>query len=154
MDIYNICTKDVVVVDRHVGISEATSLMRARHVGDLVIVEGEAPIGILTDRDIIIKALAKNVNIEQIVVGDIMSYELVTVNKNDSIMKVIDVMSHEGVRRAPIIDNSGKLVGVISLDDIIELLASALSKASDIIKRERIMEQTMLAEVLSDYEEV
>ncbi len=118
--------------------------MRQYHVGDLIVVEYREnyriPIGILTDRDIVIELIAEAVDLEKVTVGDVMSFELLTVREQDGIWETLQYMRSKGVRRTPVVDSHGALIGIVSADDMLELLADELNALASIIRREQIKE--------------
>ncbi|MDH3450907.1 MAG: CBS domain-containing protein, partial [Gammaproteobacteria bacterium] len=121
------------------------ALMREHHVGDLVVVEeqadGKRPVGIVTDRDLVLEVLAAQVDMQTVTAGDIMSWELVHASATDGIQEVIDIMRTNGVRRLPLTDAKGLLFGIVTVDDIIAWLADSLQGLGTIIARERDIER-------------
>ncbi len=144
MPIGEICTREVVIVEKGASIQEAAQLMRRHHVGNLVVVayEGTAriPVGILTDRDIVIEIVAAGVDLEKVTVGDVMSFDLATVREQDGIWDSLQYMRSKGVRRMPVVDQGGALIGIISADDLLDLLAEELGAVAALIKREQFKE--------------
>lgn len=143
------CNRQVVVIDRTESVRKAIDLMRSHHVGDVVVVEqkGERPrpLGILTDRDIVLEILAEDVDLETVNVGDVMSYELQTVGEDIKLLDAIKVMRTKGVRRLPVVDAQGSLVGILVVDDVLELISEQLSDLVSLIARERVQESTRRA---------
>ena len=139
------CNRDVVIVDRATTILEAARLMRAEHVGDLVVTDSrngqQVPVGILTDRDIVVELLAEEIELDKVSVGDAMSYELLTVNEQDGLLDAIEKMRDRGVRRLPVVDAAGALAGIVTVDDLLELVAEQLTDLARLIGNERIREQ-------------
>ncbi len=135
-----ICNRDVVVAERATSLSEAARLMRERHVGSLVVVEqrkGEnVPVGLLTDRDIIVEVVAKALSLEAISVGDIMAPELITVRESDSLWDALQRMRVKAVRRVPVVNERGGLEGILTVDDFLELLSGELADLATLITRE------------------
>jgi len=131
MTVGNLCNREVVITGRESTIVEVAQLMRLHHVGDVVIVEDReddrAPVGIITDRDLVVELIADGVDLDAVTAGDVMSYELVTARTDDSIWETLKRMRGLGVRRMPVVNNRGGLEGILSLDDILELLAEELS---------------------------
>jgi CBS domain-containing protein len=119
--------------------------MRDHHVGNLVVVEprGSAyvPVGILTDRDIVVAVVAKGVSPEAVTVGDAMTRNLLTVRDDASLEFALREMRRHGVRRAPVVRANGDLVGIIAIDDIVQHLAVQLSELADLIRVEQHAEQ-------------
>lgn len=138
MAVSSVCNYNVATIERDAGVVEAAERMRAQHVGDLIVVEekagGRVPIGILTDRDIVVAVLAKGASPGSVTVGDAMSVALITVNKDNGIEHALREMRRAGVRRAPVVDEDGVLVGVLSIDDVIDHLAVQLGHIGDIIR--------------------
>jgi len=135
------CNREVVVVSKSEPVSEAISLMRSHHVGDVVVVEttatGAKPVGILTDRDIVLEILAEGVDLGTVSIGDVMSYELTTVTQDTKLIDTIKLMRDDGVRRIPVVNQQGVLEGLLSMDDILELLAEQLTDIVGLINKEQ-----------------
>ena len=127
MRVGEFCNREVVVIDEESSITEAARIMREYHVGDVVSVKTQygkqVPTGILTDRDIALEIVAKGTNPESVSVGDAMSYELVTVQEDDDLLHVLEVMRDKGIRRVPVIDADEALVGIMTVDDILDVLS-------------------------------
>lgn len=141
MSVGEMCNREVVVVGKDETVAEAVRLMRLHHVGDVVVVEERGgvrvPVGILTDRDIVIEILAEEVASDSVVIKDVMSYELLTAQEDDDVLNVLEQMRSRGVRRVPIVNSSGGLVGIISVDDVLELMAEYLVDLARLVRRER-----------------
>jgi CBS domain-containing protein len=136
-----ISNPNVATIGADQGVVEAAALMRQEHVGDLIVVErrgsANVPIGILTDRDIVVGVVAKRVAPDDLTVGDAMSRDLLTVREDASLEFALREMRRYGVRRAPVVRANGDLVGVIALDDLIQHLAVQLSRLADLIRLEQ-----------------
>ena len=121
------CNREVVVIEQDGSITEAARIMREYHVGDVIIVRSQngkqIPVGILTDRDIALEIVAKSADPEALSVGDAMTYELTTVNEDDDLMHVIEVMRDKGIRRVPVVNLDEVLVGIITVDDLLDLMS-------------------------------
>ena len=144
MKIGDICNRDVVTVSRDSSILEAVKLMRARHVGDVVVTElndDRNPVGILTDRDVVIEILAEELELDAVSVGDAMSHSLITAPRDADLFETIRFMGTKGVRRIPVLDGEGKLYGLLSIDEVVKLLATEIQFVSEVfssqIERER-----------------
>jgi CBS domain-containing protein len=144
MTIREICIRDVVTAARDTPVLEAARLMRSRHVGDVVVVEsskrGPVPVGIVTDRDIVVGIIAPRIDVAWLTLGDIMGRDLITIPEAQDVFETVEQMQRHGVRRLPVIDKEGVLFGIISVDDLVQLLAMQLSELSRIITRERRQE--------------
>ena len=153
MLIGELCIRDVVIAEPDTRIPQAAKLMRAYHVGDLIVVEekdgARFPVGIVTDRDLVVGALAEDDMgpIESIRVEDVMSNELVTVREDTDVLDVLKIMRAHGVRRVPVIGSRGELIGVVSFDDLVELVAEQLEDLSALLKREHKHEKEVVGTV-------
>lgn len=134
------CNRNVVVIEKTESVREAINLMRKNHVGDVVVVEmrenTSIPLGILTDRDIVVEILAEDVDLDAVNVGDVMSYQLVTVNEDTKLLDAIKQMRVKGVRRLPVVNGSGELQGILSTDDLLELVVEQLSDIVGLVSKE------------------
>ncbi len=141
MPIGEICNREVVIVQPSKSALEAAQLMRQHHVGDLVVVEERGgfrvPVGIVTDRDLVVEIMAPALDPSAITVGDIMVSDLATVTENIGVFEAIQYMRTKGVRRLPVVDGNGWLVGILALDDLLELLAEEMSAFARLVKREQ-----------------
>ena len=145
MAIGDLCRRNVTTCNKDMSVADVAALMREHHVGDLVVVEeqadGKRPVGIVTDRDLVLEVLAAQVDMQTVTAGDIMSWELVHASATDGIQEVIDIMRTNGVRRLPLTDAKGLLFGIVTVDDIIAWLADSLQGLGTIIARERDIER-------------
>ncbi len=141
MAIGEICNREVVYVNREVTVQAACKLMRHYHVGSLVVVDEvdgkRVPVGIVTDRDVVVEVDAMDLDPKVITVGDIMSAELVTVPETQGVLETIEVMRFKGVRRVPIVDKDGRLIGIVTIDDLLEVLAEELTDIARIVSKEQ-----------------
>jgi len=141
-----LCNRDVVTASRNMSLVEAARLMRDRHVGSLIVTETRegrtVPVGILTDRDIVIEIIAKDTAITDVSIGDIMTFALLKVSEDENIFAVAQRMRARGVRRVPVVSRLGELLGIIAADDILELLSEELALLSRITSREAEQEKT------------
>jgi CBS domain-containing protein len=99
------------------------------------------PVGIVTERDIVIEVIAKELPIDKVTVGDLMCRELVLAREDDDLLDAIQLMRRKGVRRLPVVDKSGVLVGILTADDLIELIAEQLQAMTGLIGREQALEK-------------
>ncbi len=130
MDIGEICNREVVFATEDMSIKEAAELMRDQHVGSLVVIReadlGRIVTGMVTDRDIAIVAVARDFDPQSLRVADIMSGEVVTARPDASVSDVLHLMRQRGVRRIPVTTDDGVLIGIVTLDDLLEILAEEL----------------------------
>jgi CBS domain-containing protein len=144
MNVGEVCSRVVVFAERDMPLVEAARLMREHHVGSLVVVDetgaGRVPVGMVTDRDIVVAAVAKGVDPRTVAVGEIMAAEVVVAQETDSEFDVLRTMRRRGVRRLPVVDAAGRLVGLITLDDLLGLLAEELGSLARAVETERAAE--------------
>lgn len=144
MPIGELCNREVVFALRKTNITEAAQLMRQYHVGDLVVVdlvEGKrVPVGIVTDRDIVIEIIGDSLSVDDFTVGDIMRQQLISVQEKDGVIETIQLMRAHGIRRIPVIDKEGGLAGIVSVDDMLDLLAEELTELAKVAPRAQAWE--------------
>ncbi|TCS39461.1 CBS domain protein [Paucimonas lemoignei] len=145
MAISECCNIGVVCCEEGTSIPEIAHLMRKHHVGDVVVVRHEEdkriPIGIITDRDIVVETIAEQVDMNLVTAGDIMSTPLITVHENESFAESLRLMRHHKIRRLPIVDERGILYGIVSAGDIAHLLAAELSMLTTTITEQPLAER-------------
>lgn len=146
MNVGRVCKHQVVTVTARTDLVAAAKLMREKHVGFLVVVEPESnagygrPVGVVTDRDIVISVVAKGGNPTELVVGDIMNQGPALIDEGESLDQAIQTMRRMGIRRLPVIGPRGMLIGIVSLDDVIDVLARELGELSGAVKNEQRIE--------------
>ncbi len=147
MPIGEICNREVVIAFATESAAEAAKLMRQYHVGDVVIVEERdgrrVPVGIVTDRDLVIEVMAKEVDPALFRMADLVTRELATAREQDGVYETIQRMRVHGVRRMPVVDKDGALVGIVTLDDLIALLAEEMNALARITRREQEVEASL-----------
>ncbi len=141
MTIGEVCNRNVVCATRDTTVVEAANLMRHNHVGDLVVVEESdgrrTPLGIVTDRDLVVEVVAPGLDPKAIKVGELLIGRLTTVEERARSSDVVRLMATKGVRRMPVVDGAGTLVGIVTIDDLLPQLASQLSELSGLPLRSR-----------------
>ena len=137
MSVGEYCNREVVVVERAESVREAVHLMRQHHVGSVVVVEkrGEAaqPAGILTE----------DVDPDKVNIGDIMSTDPVTVEESATLLDALEAMRKQGVRRLLVVNAKGMLLGMLAVDDLLELLGEQLSALVELIRTEQKHERSL-----------
>jgi CBS domain-containing protein len=122
MTIASICTHKVLTVDREIDISAAAGVMRENHIGYLIATDsrsgGSTPIGMITDRDIVVKVMAKDVDPHTLTIGDVMTPKPLTAADDDGISETLRRMRRMGVRRVPVVGPGGKVSGVPTTSSI------------------------------------
>lgn len=146
MTVGDICSRDVVVAPKTETIVDAAKRMRSSHVGDLIVVEirggQHVPIGIVTDRDIVISVVAGDPDhVNYLLVSDVMSSDLITAGEHDDIESALKKMHEHGVRRLPIVDGVGALIGILTLDDVLQYLTAQQRELVALVAREQQQER-------------
>ena len=130
MGVGEICSREVVFVHKNESVAQAARLMREHHVGSVVVAEERNgrryPAGMLTDRDIAVGVVALGIDAAKTPVEGAMPAEVVCVRESDGLGRALALMRAQGVRRLPVIDGRGALAGVLSADDILEVLSEEL----------------------------
>jgi CBS domain-containing protein len=121
MDVGRICKRRAVTIDSHADLAEAARLMRESHVGFLVVTDGGQLAGVLTDRDIVLEAVACGISPEQVTIGDAMTVDPVTLTEDAAL--------------------EGRIVGVLSLDDVLDHLAEQLGSVAGSLRHEQAIER-------------
>ena len=144
MRIGDISTRKVVHSGRTATALELAQLMRNSHVGDVVVVDQpdghKIPVGIVTDRDLVVEVMARERDPGSITAGDLMGAAIVTAGDQDDISEVVELMRFKGVRRVPVVDEQGGLAGIVTLDDLLNLIGGELALLGRVISRERFQE--------------
>jgi CBS domain-containing protein len=144
MSISEFATHNVVCASRDTTALEAARLMRHHHIGDLVVVDetdgARKPVGVVTDRDLVIEVMAGGADPNAVKLGDLLLRAPVTVQHSASYADTVRLMAVNGIRRIPVVDSSGALAGIVTLDDMLRQLASPLSALADLAGRGRHFE--------------
>lgn len=131
MTIGAICSREVVFVGPGESCAQAARLMREHHVGSLVVARQDGarlvPVGMITDRDLAVGVMALGLDPEKTVVEAVMRPEVALVREDESLGHAIALMRQHGVRRLPVTDSAGALVGLLAADDLIELLGEEMA---------------------------
>ncbi len=128
----DVMTPQPAQLDATATVSEAAQIMRDRDLGAILINDQNGLCGMLTDRDIVVRAVAVGKDPNRLKVGDICSHELYALAPNDPLADAVQLMRHRSVRRAPVVENGAKAIGVVSLGDLARRLdpSSALGDIS------------------------
>ena len=134
MPIKDFCTQEVVTVRAEESLFEAARRMSERGVGTVVVIDAEGtPIGMLTDRDITVKAVADGKDPRTTLVREVMHTDVVALNEERGVFETIRTMREQGIRRIPIVNSEGRLSGIISLDDLIMLMGEEMANLSGVV---------------------
>jgi CBS domain-containing protein len=144
MSISEFCIHNVVCASRDTTALEAAGLMRHHHVGDVVVVDevngAKKPVGIVTDRDLVVEVMAGAVDPRSVKLGELLLRSPVTIDEGASYAETVRLMAVNGVRRMPVVGPGGVLVGIITVDDMLRQLTSPLAALSDLAGRAREFE--------------
>lgn len=143
MNAGSVCKRGVVTVTASEDLIGAAHVMREKHVGYLIVSERRKVVGVLTDRDIVVGVLAQEVDARALKVGDVMTRDPLLIEEEQSIEAVLCHMREAGVRRVPVVDRSGALTGVLSIDDVLEQIAQDLLNIAGSIRNEQRMERAV-----------
>jgi CBS domain-containing protein len=145
MSVGEICNREVIVCRQNEPLSEAVALMHDYHVGCVVVVTESGlksrPIGILTDRDIVVRVLPTKTDFANFKVSQVMSQELITAQQDDEVFDTLALMRDKGIRRLPVVDSEGFLEGILTVDDLIELMAEQMIDLVRLCNREQLHER-------------
>ena len=134
MKIQDIMTKKPSTVTPDTGVVQAARLMKDEDIGVIPVVDGDRVVGIVTDRDIAIRAVAEGRRIDETRVKDVMSTDVKTVKLSGSVEDAMKLMGREQIRRVPVVDDKGHLVGIVSQADVV-LEAKDDKHAEDMIEK-------------------
>lgn len=142
MRIADICTSRVEYITLNASARDAAEKMRESRISTLVVLahNGTTPIGILTDRDLVLKVLAKGASAEAVSVGDVMTRDVGTCKGRHGLFDAVQIMHRYGVRRLPVLDEDGAMIGLVSADDIYSALAAHMRELSQAMLREQLHE--------------
>lgn len=139
------CTTNVASCGPQTTVLQAANLMRQRHVGDLVVVDDPQdegiPLGIVTDRDIVIEVLGKGLDPAKTMVASLMRTPVVIAHESEDTTQVIERMKTHGVRRLPVVAREGEVVGIITLDDLLKVFVADANGLLDIMAKGQSNEQ-------------
>lgn len=134
------CKFPVQVATRQATIVQAARMMREAHTGAMVVVESEKtplkPVGIVTDRDIVVAIVALDLDPNIFLLDDLLNRPLVVANGEQSIREALGMMNAKGIRRLPVVDRAGKLIGIVTLDDLVAEIARDLTSVAAVVERE------------------
>jgi CBS domain-containing protein len=136
MTVYACCQTNVVSVKPDATVQFVAGLMKEKNIGCVVVTDDHRPVGIITDRDIALRTVTLCGEPETALIESIMTRDLRTIRKDTGIFDAIQEMKTSGVRRMPIVDSGGRLVGLLTVDDLIRLLAREMADIARIIGKE------------------
>ena len=136
MPVDDLARSDVVTADPETPVAQLAATMAEEAVGSIVITEDDSPVGIVTDRDLTVRALAEGADPDGQTAAEVMTEEVQTIDRGSGFYQVTDLMSDEGIRRLPVCDGDD-LVGIITADDLTELLADEQQHLAAVIRAQR-----------------
>jgi CBS domain-containing protein len=136
MSLERICSKDVVTISSDATVLEAAKLMHSKHIGCLVVTEEFRPIGIVTDRDIVLKVVASEKRPAETAVKQIMTTNPTLVNVNYDLLDAVRLMRDRGVRRLPVVDEHRRLLGIITMDDVLTAFGAEVGDLAGAVQKE------------------
>ena len=117
MNISEVMTTNVATLDVKSTAADAANVMKEQDIGDVVVTDGNRIRGIVTDRDIVVRAVAENRNPQDVLLSEIISDDLVTLSPQDSVDDAVRLMAERALRRLPVVED-GKPVGIVTLGDL------------------------------------
>lgn len=143
MPLRNILSKELITCKPVTSVRDVAKLMKEKEVGAVLVIEEKRPVGIITDRDLTLRCLAESKDISFMTAENVMSVAVETVSDDDGIYDVIQKMRRAWVRRVPVVNAMGEAVGLLSFDDMFELIADEVGAMKEVIRpREpKIVEQ-------------
>ena len=141
MSLERVCRKEVVTVSPDVDLLEVSQLMQREHVGSTIVVEDHRPVGILTDRDIVVKVVAAGRDPKTVQAREIMAGNPALVNINYDPLDATRIMRDRGFRRLPVVDENRRLLGIITLDDVLRLLGTEIANLAEAVQVELTKEE-------------
>lgn len=149
MRVGKVCNRELVALDKTGNVLDAARLMRKHHVGSVVVTssdgDGLRPVGVITDRDLVVEIMAEEIEAGSVSVEDIMTRYPVVARDDDDVYDVLENMQVKGVRRVPVVDGMGFVVGVLALDDLLALLSTQLGNIATLITKGQQTERRLRA---------
>lgn len=145
MNVGRICSRGIVSVRRGASLGDAAEVMKTHHVGALLVTDdaegADRAVGVVTDRDLVLYALAEGIGPTDACVEDVMTPAVATISADAGLFEAAESMRASGVRRLAVSDENGTLVGIVSLDDIVDAIAAELGSLALALRSERAREQ-------------
>jgi len=137
MGLVKCCREQVVAVSPDTPAVEVARIMGEKNVGSVVIVTGDnRPVGVITDRDLTIRVMAQEKNPGEVRAEDIQTRDVITFQDSMGIYEAIQKMTAEGIRRMPVVDDTGRLIGIVTMDDIIRMLGEEMAAIAKNIEKQ------------------
>ncbi|HKS54850.1 MAG TPA: CBS domain-containing protein [Steroidobacteraceae bacterium] len=141
MKVGEYCKRAVVTISAGADAADAAKLMRQEHVGFLIVHRGDdplrQPVGVLTDRDLVVGVMARDVDPHSVTVSDVMTRQPLVANDTDNFNDMLRAMNMAGIRRVPVVDGRGTLFGIMAVDDAIDVITGLMCEIAGSIKNEQ-----------------
>lgn len=131
-----VCTKPVVTAAANMTVAEAARVMRVKNVGTVVVVNAGRPIGVLTDRDIVTDVVAQGKDPDAVRLNDVMRKRPAVIAAELGIFDAVRAFAKTGVRRLPVVARDGKMLGIITMDDVLMLLGNEMGHIASALSAE------------------
>lgn len=128
-------TCEVVTIDKNEALKAAAQLMFEKNTGSVVVIEDQKPVGVLTDRDLA-RCYLEGESIDDLSIDQVIDTDVLKISNQDGMQEALAAMAEKGVRRAPVIDEQGKLVGIVTTDDVVKILADEFNCLSEIVHQQ------------------
>jgi CBS domain-containing protein len=136
MPVIDVARTEVMTASRDQSAGNLATVMQEETVGSVVIEEDDQPVGIVTDRDLVLEVLEPRREASEVTAGEIMTETPVTVRDDAGVFDAIRKMHEESVRRMPVVDGDGLLAGIVTLDDLVVMLSDEMDTLAGIIEAE------------------
>jgi CBS domain-containing protein len=133
MLVSDVMVKDVKTIGPEASVQEAAKIMTENHIGSLVVVKDDEALGIITERDILMKVVAMGLRSSEVLVEDIMTKKLKYITEDKSIDEAADMMVKYRIKKLPVVDKKGNLVGIITTSDLIAFEKKFVEKFASLI---------------------
>lgn len=133
MPVSDVASDDVVTGSRESSVGDVAADLRSENVGAVVITDGDEPVGVVTDRDIAV-AVADRDDVGSATAEDVMTEDPVTLRADAEGIEISRAIGDHGVRRLPVVDDDGTLVGIVTLDDLVATIGEQLANVADTIE--------------------
>ncbi len=137
MGLVKCCREQVVTVSLDTPAVDVARIMGEKNVGSVVVISGDnRPAGILTDRDLTVRVMAQEKNPGRVRAEEIMTKDVITFQDSMGIYEAIRKMTDEGIRRMPVVDDAGKMIGIVTMDDMIRMLGEEMATIAKNIEKQ------------------
>lgn len=136
MSVGKICVRQVWIAEPEESVRQAAERMATQEVGTVVVLDPDRkPVGILTDRDVMIRCVVDGLDPDRTTVGEIMSSPVAMTREDTPIEDALSQMASCHARRMPVVDADSRLVGIVALDDVMDLLAEETTTLGRLLRR-------------------